>query len=320
MKPDEGETAPPPDEEAVLKVADGAEDAEAPEEPSGFPFTFGGVASFAQTGWSRLLAWQAAIALTIVGGALLVLGQHWAQVVDHAIEDHLPKQSGLKAGELVWPNDDPQVFARNAYLCVLVDPEARKDHGQLADVQIELRRSSWVCRSVFGQIEYDYLEDNVPITREQFVPWWGSRRPFILLASGVGVGVTGWLAWLFLGFVLAWPLKLFAYFADRESGVGSVWRAAAAAFLPASALLAMGILCYAMRLLPLMGLLVLVPVHLGISLVYLLGAGFRLRRVEEKTVDPFGELDEGGEWDRDEEGSSIVQPENPFVEVKDEDG
>lgn len=313
-QPIEGDDAPPPEEVEVLEVV---ENAEAPNEPTGFPFTFSGVASFAQTGWSRLLAWQAVIALAIGGGALLVLGQHWAMVVNRAIEDHLPPETGLRAGELIWPDTEPQVFARNAYLCVLVDPEASKDHGQLADMQIELRRRSWVGRSVFGQIEFDYLQRDVPITREQFVPWWGSRRPFLLLAAGTAVGVAGWLTWLVLGFVLAWPAKLLAYFSDRESGVGAVWRAAAAAFLPASALLAMGVLCYAMRLLPLMGLLVLVPVHLGLGLVYLLGASFRLRRVEAVAKDPFGE---GEEWDRDEEESSVAEPANPFTVVKDEDG
>ena len=290
---------------------------EAPDAPSGFPFTFSGVAAFAQTGWGRLLAWQLVMSIALGGGVLLVLGQHWARVIDRAVENHLPPEFGLRAGELIWPDDKPQVFARNAYLCLLVDPAGAQSHGQLADVQIELRRKSWVFRSLFGQVEFDYLQRDVPLTREQFVPWWGSRRPFLLLGAGAAVGLAGWLGGLALGFLFAWPAKLLAWFLDRDPRTGPLWRVAAAAFLPASALLAMGVLCYALRLLPLMGLLVLVPVHLLAGLGWLTGAVFRLPRVDPVAENPFGE---DNKLDRDEASESALQPADPLVAAKDEDG
>ena len=151
-QPEEGEPGPP------------QPSAEVPEAPSGFPFTPRGVASFTRTGWGRLFAWQLVIAIALGGGVLMVLGQHWTVVLDRAIEDHLPEQTGWRDGELIWPDAEPKVFARNLYLCVLVDPNADADHGQLADVQIELRRHSWVCRSVFGQVEFDYLQRDWPLT------------------------------------------------------------------------------------------------------------------------------------------------------------
>jgi len=290
----------------------------APEPPSGFPFTPRGAASFAQTGWGRLFAWQLVIALTFGGGVLLVLGQHWAVVVDRAIQDHFPAQAGLQKGQLIWPDDRPQVFDHNRFLCVLVDPNAAADHGQLADVQIELRRGSWVCSSVFGQMEFDYLQRDFPLARERFVPWWGSRRPFLLLGLGVAAGLAGWLGWLALGFLAIWPAKIIAYYSDRERGFAQLWRMAAAAFLPASALLAMGVLCYALRLLPLMGLLVLLPLHLILGGGYLFFTSFYLPKLGASSENPFDE--DTAPLDGDEEESPRAEAANPFAVVSDEDG
>ena len=309
-QPLEGEPGPPQPEAEVPEAA--------PEPPSGFPFTPRGVASFAQTGWGRLFAWQLVIAVTLGGSVLLVLGQHWAVVMDRAIQDHLPAQTGLRAGQLIWPDDQPQVFAHNRYLCVLVDPNAAADHGQLADVQIELRRGSWVCSSVFGEMEFDYLQCDLPLTREQFVPWWGSRRPFLLLGLGAAAGLAGWLGWLALGFLAIWPAKIIAYYSDRKRGFAQLWRMAAAAFLPASALLAMGVLCYALRLLPLMGLLVFFPLHLILGGGYLFLSSFYLPNLEASSENPFDEV--SAPPDGDELESPGTEAANPFAVVNDEDG
>jgi hypothetical protein len=93
---------------------------------------------------------------------------------------------------------------------------------------------------------------------------------------------------------------------------------AAAAFLPASALLAMGVLCYALRLLPLMGLLILFPLHLILGGGYLFFSSFYLPKLEASSENPFDE--DPASLELDEAESPHAEPANPFAVVSDEDG
>lgn len=290
---------------------------ETPERPSGFPFTLRGVASFAQSGWGRLFAWQLIVAITLGGSVLLVLAQHWAPVVDQAIREHMPTETGLKDGRLIWPNNQPKVFARNSYLCLAVDPEGTGNHGQMADIQIELQRDSWICRSILGYSKFQYSKQDLPLTRKQFVPWWGSRRPFLLLGSAVVIGLLFWLGWLGLGLIGVWPAKIITYYADRESGFGKLWRMSSAALLPTGVLMAMGFLCYAMRLLPMVGLLILFPLHLILGGAYLFFSTFLLSKV---MVDPANPFDDNSPANTRGKELGEPDPANPFVADSEENG
>ena len=314
MDPD---TPHPPDGEPREPQPAQAVPEETPERPSGFPFTFHGVASFAQTGWGRLFAWQFIVAITIGGSVLLVLVQHWVPVVDRAIEEHMPAETGLKEGRLIWADNQPKVFAHNSYLCLAVDPGGTGDHGQIADVQIELRRSSWVFRSMLGYSEFEYTKQDLPLTQNQFGPWWGSRRPFLLLGSGVVFGLLFWLGWLGLGLVGIGPAKIIAYYSDHESGFGKLWRMSSAALLPTGVLMTMGFLCYSMRLLPMVGLLILFPLHLILGGVYLFFSTFLLPKVVMNSANPF---DENPPTNTEDEKLDGTDPANPFVADNEENG
>ena len=135
-----------------------------PSPPKGFPVTFSAVASFAETGWGRLLGWQFLMALALGGAVLLVLGRHWAPVVDSAMAK-LPAETGWRNGALVWPDDKPVELGRNNYFCLIVDPAGTARQGQLADVQVELRRDDWLLGSVFGYFELNYAPGDLPLLR-----------------------------------------------------------------------------------------------------------------------------------------------------------
>ena len=300
---------PSPTQDDTPREADPAASTPPPE-PGGFPITPAGVASFAATGWSRLLMWQCVAALALGGGVLLILGQHWGPVLDRAIEAHFPPQTGLKDGQLIWPDDEPATSPHNAFLCVVIDPANTEEHAELADVVIELRRTHWVLHSVLGYQAYHYLPGDHQWTREAFIPWWGSRRPFLTLGAGTGVGLLFVLGTALIGLLLAWPLRLVAFFTDRAGGWTGLWRVCTAALLPGGILLAMGILCYAMRLIPLMALLMLVPLAGIMSLVYLVLAPLTLPRAVKNAANPFA----GEEVDDDPDSESEPDPNNPFHE------
>ena len=302
MEPEESE---PP--------AETPEAQESAPEPSGFPFSFSGVASFATTGWGRVLFWQAVLAIALGGSVMLVLGQYWAPVLDAAVAQ-LPEQAGLQEGQLHWPADQTGVLAENNYLRIIIDPNSQQQHGQLADLQIEFRRNSWVLSSVFGYLDFPYAVDEFSINRETHIPWWGSRRPFLLLGGSVAVSVSYCLLTLLFGFIGVWPAKTVVFFADREGGLSKLWRLTTAAWLPAGALLTMGCLCYALQFLPLMGLLILILLHLIVGWVFLFFAPFFLPPAVHTAENPFDIEDsheENLEGEESEESPSD-RSGNPF--------
>ena len=157
MEPEE--SAPPAETPEAQECAPVEENAPA---PSGFPFSFSSVASFAATGWGRLLLWQAVLAIALGGSVMLVLGQYWAPVLDAAVAQ-LPEQAGLHEGQLNWPADQTGVLSENGYLRIIIDPTSQQQHGQLADLQIEFRRDSWVLSSVLGYLDFRYAVDELSL-------------------------------------------------------------------------------------------------------------------------------------------------------------
>ena len=158
------ETSPEPaDSCEPIAGAESAQDARSPSSsPRGFPVTFGNVASFAGTGWARLLGWQFLMALALGSAVLLVLGRYWAPVMDSAMAK-LPAETGWQNGSLVWPDNTPVELGRNHYFCLIVDPDGRARQGQLADVQLELRREDCLLGSVFGYVEIKYAPGDLPL-------------------------------------------------------------------------------------------------------------------------------------------------------------
>jgi hypothetical protein len=282
---------------------------DSPEKISGFPLTFPGVASFASTGWGRLFLWQAVVIAAITGSCMLLLGQHWAPVLDSAVSQ-LPEQGGLIEGRLQWPDARSGPLAGNQFLQIIIDPNGDQKHGQLADCQIELRSESWVVGSLLGYMEFPYSLQTFQFNRTKQIPWWGSRRPFLLIGISVSIGLTYGFICLLLGFVGILPSKAVAFFSDRQDGFGSLLRLSTAAWLPSGVLIAATGLCYALNLLPLMGFLIMIPIYCVTGWIYLFISPFFLPRTVPSDRNPF---------DKEEEQEAPVNEvdssdsENPFA-------
>jgi hypothetical protein len=110
-----------------------------------------------------------------------------------------------------------------------------------------------------------------------------------------------------------------AFYVNRQCPTGGGWRLAAAAQLPAALLMAVGVLCYALGLLPWMGLLVMMPLAALVTWAYLFFAPFFLPRIEATDPNPFEGEEE--ETDTADDESKIAEPDepNPFQDAKDED-
>ena len=90
-----------------------------------------------------------------------------------------------------------------------------------------------------------------------------------------------------------------------------------AALMPAGVLLAMGFLCYAMRLLPVMGLLILFPLHLILGGVYLFFSIFSLPKIVLDPANPFDDNSPANTGEKDPDDSD---PANLIAADNEEDG
>jgi len=280
-----------------------------PEKTSGFPITFVGVASFATTGWGRLFLWQAIVVTAMAGSLMLLLGQHWSPVLDSAISK-LPEQGGLHKGRLQWPETPSGTLAGNRFLLIIVDPNGEQQHGQLADFQIELRSESWILGSILGYLEFPYALQTFQINRTKQIPWWGSRRPFLLIGISLSIGLTYGFVCLLLGLIGIWPAKTVAYFSDRQGGFGPLLRLSTAAWLPPGALIATASFCYALNLLPLVGFLIMIPICCMAGWIYLFFSPFFLPNTVHSDRNPF---DEGGEQENPIDEVEPSDSGNPFA-------
>ncbi|MBI4327471.1 MAG: hypothetical protein HY674_19740 [Chloroflexi bacterium] len=243
------------------------------------PLTFGGVARFAQTTWTRLLAMK--LAMAVLAAAIIVwfLAGAWIPAVRQTIRQ-LPAPSGIRDGKLQWPGTAPVRLAEGKYLSILVNPGQGMDMGQTADLQWEFRGEELRFRSFFGYVSVPYPKGwIIALNRSELEPWWGAWEPAVLAGAGVLAAGSLLLGWSVLATVYLWLVLVVAWLADRQANRATAWKLGSAAQMPGAALMSGAILLYGLGQLPLVGLLVVGLLHIAVGWVYLLLSPLRLPRL-----------------------------------------
>jgi hypothetical protein len=217
-------------------------------------------------------------------------GSAWFPVIDQAVA-RLPDTGMIRDGQLDWHGPSPVWLAEGRYLSVVVNVDGAASLGQSCDLQVELTRTHFRVRSLFGYVATAYPADwKAGLNRKEAVPWWGAWRPFFRLGIGAGVGAGLWLSWFVLAWVYMVPVRLIAFYADRELTLGGAWKLASAALTPPALMMGGAILLYGTLRLNLVGLLFAWLLHVVIGWIYLGIAPFRLPRlpgVPPRKKDPF---------------------------------
>src|SRR5262245_42528103 len=119
------------------------------------PFTFRGVAAFAQAALGRLLAAQLVVAL--VSGGVLAVCFHfgWNPSIRAAISD-LPAEGEIDHGELHWRAPVPMRLGTGTLLTFVIDPEDSGELGQTSDVEVVFLRNEVRIRSSLGFVTIPY--------------------------------------------------------------------------------------------------------------------------------------------------------------------
>jgi len=270
----------------MSEAADGA----TPSPAAWQPFTFGGVAAFAQNGAGRLLLMELAVALVAAISTVAFLQHACAPVVLQAIQE-MPESAKIDHGHLV--GIATTVIAENKLLAIAITPETSGDIGQSADVQVQLRLSNFRVGSVFlpdWGLEFDYGPDwMLDLSRSNLEPWWGAWRPVLLTAAGVSVMAALFVIWALLALIYTLPLLGFAWFADRAVGWAGAWRLASAALMPGALLMSLGICLYAAEAIDLIGLFSFFVAHFIIGWVYAGGGALACPRLGSDPIrhNPF---------------------------------
>jgi hypothetical protein len=251
------------------------------------PFTFRGVAAFAFASYQRLFWIQVVFAVLCAATIVWALHYAWAPVVRSAVRN-LPNEAPTRSEQLVYPPSAPPVLAESPHLAVLLNPSG----GQSAsDVRFEFSPHALRVCSLLGCRTWQYPKGQIIyITRQESIPWWDAWEPNLLGIIAVVSGLFFLVLWTFLAMLFFLPVRLYAYFADRQITLGGAWRLSAAAFLPGSLALITATILYAHGTADLIRFLIAVPGHLLFGIAYLVWAPRRLpfiAAVPPPSVNPF---------------------------------
>lgn len=233
------------------------------------PITFRGVAAFAFASYQRLFWIQVFFAALCAGAIVWALYHAWTPVIRLAVRN-LPNEAPARTEQLVSPPSAEPVLAESQHLAVLLKPPAGVS---ASDVRFEFQpRALRIC-SLFGCSTWPYPKtQSVYVTRQEAIPWWDAWQPILLGIIAVTAGLAFLALWSLLATIFFLPIRLFAYFADRQITLGGAWKISAAAFLPGSLALIAAVVLYAVGTADLIRFLIAVPGHLVFGIAYLIFA------------------------------------------------
>ncbi len=254
------------------------------------PLTPRGVAAFARTTFSRLLVVQFVIAVLAAASVVWFLDAGCFPAVSEAIQK-LPGAGEIRSGRLDWRGSSPQLLAEKSILAFNVDLDHSGQIHSTADIQVEFGADSIRVFSLLGYTEFYYPPDRVgSFNRTELEPLWGAWAAEILFLAFIVVMPALLASWWLLATVYFLPVRLLAFFANRDLNLRACWKLSGAAVLPGALLMAAGILFYGAGLLDLVSFAFLFAAHFVLGWIYLCLSQFFLPRISEASQkgNPFG--------------------------------
>ena len=253
------------------------------------PFTPRGVAAFAQATFGRLFIVELIVALLAAAAVVWFLQTAWFPTVRESLRQ-LPEQGVLRNQELSSPRNSIEPLAENRWLAFVVNLEGESGAAVRSDLLVEFRRNNFLVCSVFGCLVFNYPKNyTIDVNRPELEPWWGAWEPILMGITIVGVVFGLFTAWFLLATFYFVPVRLLAFFKDRELCLSGSWKLASAALLPGALLLTAGIVAYGFGALDLIHLLLVAVLHFVVGWVYLFSL-FALPRAQAagpRLVNPF---------------------------------
>ncbi|MEO8428541.1 MAG: hypothetical protein ABI651_15685 [Verrucomicrobiota bacterium] len=271
--------------------------------------TLRSVAYFATASFKRLLIAQSVVACFVALSIWWSLQIGWVPRLEEAIS-HLPDRGEIRDGKLEWQADSPMLLTESPLVRVEIDLEGTAGINEMADFGFTLKRKALRVRSLFGFREMPYSSHWVmPLNRDDLEPWWGARKPFILISVAILVVALLLFSWAVLATLYSWPVYLLAFYLDRTATWWNCWKLAAAALLPGALVMTGALWLYSMQRLNLIAFLITVPIQLLMGWIYASWAPRCLPSLSpDSTPNPFGKPARPGDADSDSGRAN-----NPFA-------
>jgi hypothetical protein len=164
---------------------------------------------------------------------LVVLANRLDSRLEEAIS-RLPNRGEIRGGKLDWPADSPLLLTESPLVRMEIDLEGTAGINEMADLGFTLKREGEEFVRCLAFMKRPYPPDWVmPFNRDDLEPWWGARRPFILISIAGLVGSVAVLLLVRAGntlFVARLPCLSF-YLGSHSNLVDTAGNLAAAALL-----------------------------------------------------------------------------------------
>ena len=239
------------------------------------PFTFRGVARFANGSRIRLACVAGLVAFISSIAICLFAWRAWFPVITQAVA-HLPSEAFIASGRLSWPNHESRVLGTNSFLSIAV--QTGEDSPPLdRDLNILLGAEALRIRSLPGYRSFRYPAGLAfPLDRTAVAPVWEAWQPVFLLALGWPTMFGLLLTWASLALLYALVPFTMGAILKRDVTFGEAWKLSVAAQFPGAVLLDFFIALYAFNQVTCIYLLLVFAAHFLLSWIYLFVAPFCL--------------------------------------------
>jgi hypothetical protein len=255
------------------------------------PITPRGVAAFAHSTLRRLLLIELLVAALAAGTVVWFLSTAWFPAISQAVRQ-LPSEGTIRGQILDLPITFAQTLSeRPPFLLLVLDLERQRNASQTSDVLVEFHKNNFQICSLLGCLLFNYPKSwNVEFSGAKLVPLWDAWEPILLVLAAISVFFLLFVSWTFLATLYCMVVRLLGFFKDRDLNWRSSWLLASATLMPGALLLVVGAVCYGLRFVDLIRLLLLFPLHLVVGWVYLAVSPLfvsRLRSVSPPGSNPF---------------------------------
>ena len=255
------------------------------------PFTGGGIAAFSRASLARTLTFQVLFALGLSCVIVWSIRLAWFPPLVAALGNLPGSDAGIRQGRLDWPDPTAVALADNRQLALVVDPTGSGELGRAADLQIELRRDGLSLHGLFGHQTFPYPPElELRLDRLGGTAAWGAWNWVGLALIGLAIFSGSLALWWTMAVATALPSWLLALVARRALTLGGACLMMAAAWLPASLVLAGGAALYATSWIRLPGLMFAVVAQAVVAVLWHVWGFLNLpaREAAKTVADPFG--------------------------------
>ncbi len=242
------------------------------------PLTPRGAAAFARASVARVFLAGFIIASLSAAAVVWFVASAWFPEIVAAI-GQLP-DTGTIRRQLPSSYTNAHVLAGGRFLSFAIDPKNESRASQSGDIQVEMHRMDWEACSFLGCWSFTYPEGwEIEFNQTALEPWWGAWSPFILAGLALSALVVLLVWWVLLATVYFIPVWIYAYFANRDLGLGGSWRLCAAGLMPGALLLALSLALYGLGVIGLLPFCFVAAFHVVLGWIYCLICPFCLPRV-----------------------------------------